>query len=377
MPAQDRCIGETLSLLRRESGHRRAHRHAGDPRRSLSSAPDQHDRERARVRAAATGHRHRHQYFRRTARARRAASVRDRAQQHRDDHQPRGIAERDHRSRKSTARSAAGDARGGVPVRRPAAGHADVSRRAGRSRTGRWRTGAPACPGAGTGATSATSMTGLLILIASLIVIGWLVAYMRAQKPVSATHPLNQAESLKLAGKFEEAIDVYRRLDDPAAKEGIALCLAHLGRDLDEAQRLMEWMIGNHPQIQEFQALGLAYILLRKGERAAALRLYEDNLVLLETRFRDDYTDPDPLLAETLWMYAALADASGDAARAQMLRGRAAGGAPGGVWGGRGGGRAAGGRGVSPGGGGGAGARGTGGRRGGPHPAEWRPSPGL
>src|SRR3954447_2125414 len=329
MPAQDRCIGETLSLLRRESGHRRAHRHAGDPRRSLSSAPDQHDRERARVRAAATGHRHRHQYFRRTGRARRAASVRDRAQQHRDDDQPRGIAERDHRSGKSAARSAAGDARGGVPVRRPAAGHADVSRGAGRSRPGKWRTGAPACPGAG---CRTASMTGLLILIASLIVIGWLVAYMRAQKPVSATHPLNQAEALKLAGKFEEAIDVYRRLDDPAAKEGIALCLAHLGRDLDEAQRLMEWMIGNHPQIQEFQALGLAYILLRKGERAAALRLYEDNLVLLETRFRDDYTDPDPLLAETLWMYAALAEASGDLTRATALRKKASEWAPGSAW---------------------------------------------
>lgn len=167
-------------------------------------------------------------------------------------------------------------------------------------------------------------MIGFLVLVAALIVIGWLVAYMRAQKPPSALHPLNQAESLKLAGKFEEAIEVYRRIDDPAAKEGIALCLAHLGRDLDEAQRLMEWMIANHPQIQEFQALGLAYILLRKGDRDAALRLYEDNLVLLETRFRDDYTDPDPLLAETLSMYATLAEASGDLVRATALRKQAA-----------------------------------------------------
>lgn len=175
-------------------------------------------------------------------------------------------------------------------------------------------------------------MTGFLVLVAALIVIGWLVAYMRAQKPVSALHPLNQAETLKLAGRFEEAIAVYRRTDDPAAKEGIALCLAHLGRDLDEAQRLMEWMIANHPQIQEFQALGLAYILLRKGDRAAALRLYEDNLVLLETRFRDDYTDPDPLLAETLTMYAALAEASGDLTRAVALRKQAGDWAPGSVW---------------------------------------------
>ena len=167
-------------------------------------------------------------------------------------------------------------------------------------------------------------MIGFLVLVAALIVIGWLVAYMRAQKPPSALHPLNQAESLKLAGKFEEAIEVYRRIDDPAAKEGIALCLAHLGRDLDEAQRLMEWMIANHPQIQEFQALGLAYILLRKGDRAAALRLYEDNLVLLETRFHDDYTDPDPQLVETLSMYAELAEASGDLTRAIALRKKAA-----------------------------------------------------
>ena len=167
-------------------------------------------------------------------------------------------------------------------------------------------------------------MIGLAVLVASLIVIGWLVAYMRAQKPVSELHPLNQAESLKLAGKYEEAIAMYRRTDDPAAKEGIALCLAHLGRDLDEAQRLMEWMIANHPQIQEFQALGLAYILLRKGDRDAALRLYEDNLVLLETRFRDDYTDPDPQLVETLTMYAALAEASGDIVKSTALRKQAA-----------------------------------------------------
>ncbi len=172
-------------------------------------------------------------------------------------------------------------------------------------------------------------MIGLLVLFASLIVAGWLVAYMGSQKPVSAAHPLNQADALKLAGDLEGAIAIYRQSDDPAAKEGIALCLAHLGRDLSEARRLMEWMIANHPQIQEFQALGLAYILLAQGDRDAAMRLYEDNVVLLETRFRDDYTDPDPSLAETLWMYATLAEESGDIVRAAALRKKISAWAPG------------------------------------------------
>jgi hypothetical protein len=94
----------------------------------------------------------------------------------------------------------------------------------------------------------------------------------------------------------------------------------------------MEETIALHPQIQEFQALGLAYILLKRGEREDALRVYRDNVELLETRFRDDYTDPDPLLAETLWMFATLADASGDANAGRMLRARAASWAPGSVW---------------------------------------------
>ena len=46
--------------------------------------------------------------------------------------------------------------------------------------------------------------------------------------------------------------------------------------------------------------------------------------IILETRFRDDYTDPDPLLAETLSMYADLAEASGDLTRAIALRKQAA-----------------------------------------------------
>jgi len=71
---------------------------------------------------------------------------------------------------------------------------------------------------------------------------------------------------------------------------------------------------------------------LKRGERDDALRIYNDNLELLETRFRDDYTDPDPLLAETLVMFAALSDAADDASRASALRAKAAQWAPGSVW---------------------------------------------
>jgi tetratricopeptide (TPR) repeat protein len=190
----------------------------------------------------------------------------------------------------------------------------------------------------------------LITLIVTVIVVVFLVVYMRAQKPANnaqrliqlhrydeavvaaAQDPLHRAEALKLLGRFDDAIVAYRQSDDPAAREGIALSLAHLGRDLDEAKRLMEETIALHPQIQEFQALGLAYILLKRGDRDDALRVYRDNVELLETRFRDDYTDPDPLLAETLWMFATLADASGDPSAARMLRARAASWAPGSVW---------------------------------------------
>jgi len=190
----------------------------------------------------------------------------------------------------------------------------------------------------------------LAVLIVTVAVIVWLAIWMLSQKPATSAQqliqqhryaeavtaaerdPLHRAEALKLLGKFEEAIASYRRSDDPAAREGIALCLAHLGRDLGEAAQLMEQTIALHPQIQEFQALALAYIFLRDGRRDDALRIYRDNAELLETRFRDDYTDPDPLLAETLTMYAALAEASGDAARAVGLRAKAAEWAPGSVW---------------------------------------------
>lgn len=196
------------------------------------------------------------------------------------------------------------------------------------------------------------TVTVILSVALAAVVIA-LLAYMLAQKPVttaqqliqqhryedaaaqpaadSAAH-LHRAEALKLLGRFEEAIAEYRLSDDPAARESAALALAHLGRDTDEARRIMEQTIAAHPAIQEFQALGLAYIELRRGDTEAAVRIYRDNAELLETRFRDDYTDPDPLLAETLVMYAALAEAAGDAARATALRAQAAIWAPGSVW---------------------------------------------
>jgi tetratricopeptide (TPR) repeat protein len=177
---------------------------------------------------------------------------------------------------------------------------------------------------------------GLLLAVALM---GWLVAYMLAQRPITNAQQLIQqkryedavmeanrtgdvfhrAEALKLLGKYEEAIEAFKLSDDPAAREGIALSLAHLGRDLDEARRLMETQIAQHPQIQEFQSLVLAFILLRAGDRDAALRLYRDNVELLETRFRDDYTDPDPLLSETLYLFSVLAAANGETTRAESL----------------------------------------------------------
>ena len=177
------------------------------------------------------------------------------------------------------------------------------------------------------------------LLLIALVLIGWLVAYMFSQKPVTNVQQLIQlrryadavaeatrigdhfhrAEALKLLGRFDEAIDAYRQSNDPAAREGIALSLAHLGRDLDEARTLMETQIAQYPQILEFQSLALAFILVRAGDAEAALRLYRDNVELLETRFRDDYTDPDPLLSETLYLFAELAEANGEHARADSL----------------------------------------------------------
>jgi tetratricopeptide (TPR) repeat protein len=172
----------------------------------------------------------------------------------------------------------------------------------------------------------------VVVLLAALLIAAWVLAVMLGRKPAATPTMYERGESLKLQGKFEEAIAAYRMSSDPAAREGIALALAHLGRDLDEARRLMEEQIAQHPQIQEFQALALAYILLRSGDRDAALRLYRDNLELLETRFRDDYTDPDPLLAETLWIFAFVADANGEHARADSLWRQAAAWAPRSIW---------------------------------------------
>jgi len=193
----------------------------------------------------------------------------------------------------------------------------------------------------------------LIVLVVAVALIGWLAAWMLAQKPVTSTQQLIQqrryaeavteadrliaraprdvaarihrAEALKLLGKFEEALTGYEdalRLDprDAAAREGVALALTRLGRDLDRAKRLMEETIATTPEIQEFQALELAHVLLRRGETAEALRLFDDNLVLLQTRFRDDYTDADPLLAETLLLFSELSGAAGDAERAAALR---------------------------------------------------------
>ena len=174
----------------------------------------------------------------------------------------------------------------------------------------------------------------------AIALIGWLAAYMLAQKPITNAQQLihqrryddavmeasrtgdhlHRAEALKLLGRFDEAIEAYRQSTDPAAREGIALSLTHLGRDLAEARKMMEIQIAQYPQIQEFQSLALAWILLRAGDRDAALRLYRDNVELLETRFRDDYTDPDPLLSETLFQFSELAEANGEEARADSLR---------------------------------------------------------
>jgi tetratricopeptide (TPR) repeat protein len=204
-------------------------------------------------------------------------------------------------------------------------------------------------------------MLQLLSFVVLAAIVIWAVLYMRVQKPVSSAQKLIQqhryaeavgaadrtltsapddsaawlhrAEALKLLGRFDDAIASYRRSADAgASREGIALSLAHLGRDLDEARRTMEETIARYPEIQEFQALALSYIQLRAGDREAALRTYRDNVELLETRFRDDYTDPDPLLAETLWMFGELAKADGDDSASELLRLRAAEWAPGSVW---------------------------------------------
>ena len=157
------------------------------------------------------------------------------------------------------------------------------------------------------------------------------------RNPADTSAQLHRAEAAKLLGKFDEALTAYlelMRLDpkDAAAREGVALTLTYLGRDPGQARRLMEEALANYPAIQEFQALALAFILARQGKREEALRLYEDNLVLLETRFRDDYTDPDPLLAEVLFHFAELSRLAGDGNRSRRLQDQAKAWAPGSVF---------------------------------------------
>jgi tetratricopeptide (TPR) repeat protein len=144
------------------------------------------------------------------------------------------------------------------------------------------------------------------------------------RKPEDNGTRLHRAEAAKLAGAFEEALGSYREIlrrdsRDAAAREGEALTLAHLGRSLPEAIAMMETTLQVHPAILEFQALSLAFIELTAGRRDDALRLYSDNSVLLQTRFEMDYTDPDPLLAETLFLYATLAEAAGEREKAMAL----------------------------------------------------------
>lgn len=180
-------------------------------------------------------------------------------------------------------------------------------------------------------------------VLVAVALVGWAAALLIVRRPIATAQQLLQqrryedavmeaartgdhlhrAEALKLLGRFDEAAEAYRLSDDPAAKEGLAVSLAHAGRDLDEARRMMEEQIAWRPQIQEFQALSLAWILLRAGRRDDALRIYRDNLELLETRFRDDYTDPDPQLSETLFLFSELARASGETDRADSLRAKA------------------------------------------------------
>ena len=131
------------------------------------------------------------------------------------------------------------------------------------------------------------------------------------------------AEAQKLSGRFAQALASYEQSlelspKDPAAHEGHALARAYLG-DLESARSELEETIAAYPAIQEFQALALAWVLHRLGRTDDSLRLFEDNSVLLETRFRDDYTDRDASLAETLFQYAVLSKAAGQVDRAELL----------------------------------------------------------
>jgi tetratricopeptide (TPR) repeat protein len=179
-------------------------------------------------------------------------------------------------------------------------------------------------------------MEVVLVLVFSLLLV-WAVLWMRAQQGGSDAQRLIQAgqyaealrsgdalhrgEALKLMGRFDEAAAEFEKSDDTiSAPESLALVLAHSGRDLPRARRLLEEGIASRPSIQEFQALYLAYVLLQMGQREEALRIFADNALLLQTRFETDYTDPDVLLAETLYIYAVMAREAGDAAAEPLFR---------------------------------------------------------
>lgn len=205
-------------------------------------------------------------------------------------------------------------------------------------------------------------ITLIALFVASLV---WLAWYMRAQKSETTVEVLIQhgdyaravkeadkllphnakdsalwqhrADALQLQGLFAESETAYRKAievnpRDAASREGIALSLAHRGVDLEEARRLMEETINTYPEIQEFQALSLSYILLRSGVREEALRMFADNSELLEVRFETDYTDPDDLLAETAYMYGVMSREAGDLERSELLMQRVRDWAPGSVF---------------------------------------------
>lgn len=138
---------------------------------------------------------------------------------------------------------------------------------------------------------------------------------------------LYRAEAAKMSGRFEDAISDFREAmeidpTDPTVREGLALTLTYAGQDLEGARELMEETIQAHPAIQEFQALELAWILLRLGRRDEALRLFHDNAELLRTRFDMDYTDADPQLAETLHLFARLSEEAQESEAARALHER-------------------------------------------------------
>ena len=187
------------------------------------------------------------------------------------------------------------------------------------------------------------------LFVAALI---WLAWYMRAQKNETTVEVLIQrgeygravveadrllaldardgalwqhrGDALQLQGLFADSESSYRKAvglnpRDAASREGVALSLAHRGVQLEEARGLMEETISAYPEIQEFQALSLSYIMFRSGAREDALRLFGDNIELLEVRFDTDYTDPDDLLAETLYVYGVMSRETGNVERSELL----------------------------------------------------------